>query len=178
MAFEFKKATKRHRGKRGDFWSKVDKTSAPDGCWPWTGSMGSQGYGEVRVNKRLVKAHRHAWELANEPIPEGLVVCHRCDNTRCCRPDHLFLGTQRDNIADMLAKGRNTKGSDHIWSRNRNRAQGERNGRSKLTADQVREIRALWQTGEVTKMELGRRFGVTDVLIRQIVQGAIWRNVG
>lgn len=90
------------------FWDKVNKT---DDCWNWTGAVINSGYGTFFIAKvngvsRLKLAHRVAWELANGPIPEGLFVLHRCDNRRCVRPDHLFLGTAKDNTHDAMRKGR------------------------------------------------------------------------
>lgn len=86
------------------FWSKVDQSGD---CWEWTAAANRQGYGKFKARSYvLVPAHRHSWELANGPIPAGMYVCHRCDNPRCVRPDHLFLGTHQDNVTDMMAKGR------------------------------------------------------------------------
>jgi HNH endonuclease len=85
------------------FWGRVDKSGE---CWEWTGSLGSHGYGEFGVAGDRVLAHRYSYELASGPIPDGLYVCHHCDNRRCVRPDHLFLGTARDNALDMVRKGR------------------------------------------------------------------------
>lgn len=86
------------------FWQKVRKS---DGCWEWTARVSPEGYGEF-WDDRNVRAHRFSWSLVNGPIPDGLMVCHRCDNPRCVRPDHLFLGTNRENIRDMMAKGRHS----------------------------------------------------------------------
>lgn len=86
------------------FWAKVDKTDG-DGCWLWTGSRRHR-YGEFWVNGKREYPHRVSFELANGPIPAGLVVCHKCDVPLCVRPDHLFIGTLADNFADMRAKGR------------------------------------------------------------------------
>ena len=75
-------------------------------CWEWTGAIDTHGYGVVKVDGKVRKVPRVAWELAYGPIPAGLHVCHSCDNPPCARPDHLLLGSQRANIQDMLAKGR------------------------------------------------------------------------
>lgn len=86
------------------FWAKVNKTET---CWLWTGAKQRLGYGHISIgNDRFTSAHRLAYELANGPIPDGLFACHRCDNPACVRPDHLFLGTQQDNLRDAWRKGR------------------------------------------------------------------------
>lgn len=90
------------------FLSKVDK-GAPDECWPWMGNVNPSGYGTFWFNSKAVRAHRLAWKIAfsrNDPIPHGLVVMHKCDNTKCCNPRHLVLGTQADNNKDRAEKGR------------------------------------------------------------------------
>jgi hypothetical protein len=88
------------------FWKKVQKT---DSCWVWIGGL-SHSYGWMGINSRHVLAHRISWELHNGPIPDGLYVCHHCDNPPCVRPDHLFLGTHDDNMNDKISKGRQGHG--------------------------------------------------------------------
>lgn len=88
------------------FWAKVAKLGVCS-CWEWTGWRKETGYGRVRIDGRILYAHRVSWILANGPIPDDLRVLHRCDNPPCVNPDHLFLGTQGDNNADRDAKGRN-----------------------------------------------------------------------
>jgi hypothetical protein len=87
------------------FWAKVKKS---EGCWEWTAATNGRGYGQFYVgNGRRTSPHRYSWELYNrKPVPEGLYVCHHCDNPRCVKPHHLFLGTAQDNTDDMVAKGR------------------------------------------------------------------------
>lgn len=90
---------------RAKFWSRV-ASGAEDDCWPWTGGMFAKDYGCFPVNRRSYYAHRYALALSSGVDLVGLVVCHRCDNPRCCNPAHLFAGTHQDNTQDMLSKGR------------------------------------------------------------------------
>lgn len=90
------------------FWNRVEKTN---GCWQWTGSTDTNGYGQLRIpgprsSHKKVRTSRYSWVLHYGPIPNGMLVLHTCDNRRCVRPDHLWLGTQADNMADMSNKGR------------------------------------------------------------------------
>ena len=87
------------------FWAKVVKS---DGCWEWTAKHDKNGYGRFSPNGQYsqVPAHRFSWELHNGPVPEGMLVCHRCDNPECTNPNHLFLGTPQDNMDDKVRKGR------------------------------------------------------------------------
>lgn len=137
------------------FWIKVQKT---EGCWEWTGARVS-GYGVLGMNGTSVKAHRFSWELHNGPIPKGLHVCHHCDNRKCIRPDHLFLGTDADNIADAVSKGRMARGS--------------RQALSKLTPDEVKQVRALLAEGR-TARDIASRFGVFHTTIQAIKEGKSW----
>lgn len=85
------------------FWSKVDKT---DSCWLWTGAVNDHGYGQVYVNGKLAYAHRVALVLSGRQVPPGMFACHHCDTPNCVRPDHLFIGTNADNMRDCANKGR------------------------------------------------------------------------
>lgn len=130
----------------------------PSGCHEWTGHVMPNGYGQVRHNGTAY-AHRVAYELHRGAVPEGLYVLHRCDNRKCVNPEHLFLGTFNDNMADMVEKQR--------------QAHGERNGHAKLTDDQVRAIRRAVGT----QREIAKQFGVTPSLISMIRSRRIWRLV-
>jgi hypothetical protein len=165
------------------FWSKVDKTEA---CWNWTAAKKGSGYGKLRLNKTYMAAHRAAYASVHGPIPAGKIVLHACDNPACVRPDHLRLGTQRENIEDMYRKGRNWQRTkpwvaargDRNGARLRPEtlARGEANPNAKLSRDSVVLIWALRDRGE-TCASLGRQFGVSDVLISKIGRREIWRHV-
>lgn len=141
------------------------------GCWEFVGAS-SAGYGIIwvgytaRGNKRAVRAHRLMWELAFGPIPPRILVCHVCDNRPCVNPGHLFLGTHKDNTRDMIAKGRAGHRS-HV---------GESNGRTRLTIDQVREIKQELGRG-VGPTELRKRYGVGHGTITSIKSGRNWGSV-
>lgn len=88
-----------------NFWDRVDMSGGPDACWPFLGSIGRHGYGNVRVKGVHHSAHRHAFNLAVGPAIDGLDICHRCNNRSCVNPKHLYQGTRKDNMADVKAAG-------------------------------------------------------------------------
>jgi hypothetical protein len=159
---------------RDRFWRRLDRSGGPDSCWEWPGKLGKDGYGRTQWRKRTARAHRVSWEIANGKQPGDLLVCHRCDNRACCNPAHLFLGTPAENSEDMAKKGRAAAGERH-GSRLHpgSRARGERAGSHKLTEEQVREIRALHESG-VSQHELARRYPVTRCTVGAIVHRRIW----
>jgi hypothetical protein len=131
------------------FWCHVDKNGV-NGCWIWTGSRTRAGYGRIGQ----VYAHRRAWELTRGTIVDGEWVLHRCDNPPCVNPDHLFLGTQLDNMRDA--------------------AQKERVSGQRLTAAQVLEMRALWAAGGLRRCDIADRFGVTRTQVTNILDRKQW----
>lgn len=149
-------------------WARVVKQ--PTGCWEWQGAR-SRGYGQIGVprERRVVYTHRLAYELANGPIPDGLLVCHTCDNPPCCNPAHLWVGSHVDNAVDMVGKARTN-----------NRA-GMRHHNAKLTYEQVAEIRSRYVPGTdkrlgtgASAVELAEEFGITRLYVRILSYGE-WR---
>jgi DNA-binding XRE family transcriptional regulator len=155
---------------RERFWAKVRKT---EGCWEWIGARAA-GYGRLRIGRKNIGAHRVSYELHNGSIPDGLHVCHRCDNPICVRPDHLFLGTPAENAADSVAKGR--RKGPRTYSPKR-ALRGQKNPNAKLSDDQVREIRQRYATGTASQEELAFEFGVTRWTIRHITSNKRWKHI-
>lgn len=135
----------------------------PDGCWEWTASRRPNGYGQFKLGDRVGYAHRASYTLFVGAIPVGMFVCHRCDNKACVNPEHLFVGTAADNMADMAAKGRGRKTG----------SRGERNGRAILTAEQVVSIREALNAGAVG-LRLAEAYGVGPTAISRIRSGRAW----
>lgn len=148
------------------FWKYVNKT---DGCWLWTATPTSMGYGRlvewVDGRRREVFAHRLSYKIAYGPFDESLCICHKCDTPLCVKPDHLFLGTQTENLADMTRKGRRRFGP----------RSGENNGNARLSAEDARQIRELSVTGQ-SYAAIARRFGISDTHARRVVKGQQWRT--
>lgn len=144
------------------FWAKITTPDDLSDCWEWTKSCTGNGYGRLGYEGKLILAHRLAWILTFGPIPEGtgsneVCVLHKCDNPKGCNPNHLFLGTKKDNVDDMRSKGRD------------NYLTGEAHGSSKLTEVQIREIRAIGYS-ESSRV-LGLKFGVSKGCIKDIRRG-------
>jgi predicted XRE-type DNA-binding protein len=148
-----------------------------EGCWDWKGCCPKNpGYGQFRSNMKIEKAHRASWIIHFGEIPKGMFVCHKCDNKRCSNPEHLFLGSNKDNNLDMIKKKIHpTLGK-----------KGEENHMSKLTEKQVNEIRQeLKKRDDISKKEimknklsqknLAEKFGITQTLISAIKTNKIWK---
>ena len=144
------------------FWRKVRPMAS--GCWEWQGGKGSKGYGKFWLGG-CKSAHRVAYASIHGQVPDGLYVLHRCDNPACCRPDHLFLGTNEDNMADMNKKGRLVTPS------------GEDHGNAILTVTDVREIRDRYVSGTASVAEMADEYGVAVPTIYAVISRRIWKEV-
>ncbi len=132
-------------------------------CWNWTDKLEGGGYGRIRVQNKRYQAHRYSWLTHRGPIPRGLNVLHKCDNPACVNPDHLFIGTHMDNMADKYMKGRE------------NYALGIFHSQAKLTEEAVRSIRA--EAGITSQRKLAKRFGVSQSVISNITTHKTWKEV-
>lgn len=156
------------------FWIKVNKASD---CWEWTGARLPAGYGVFWVNGKNEGAHRVSWQLHKGPIPDGLWVLHKCDNPRCVRPDHLFLGTPKDNTQDCQRKGRGGDSGIGDWVLQNVHLipHGEEHSQAKLSAEAVSIIRAELRSGK-SQRSLARHFKVNQSTVRDIAINKTWRH--
>lgn len=156
------------------FAERFERSYIPEpnsGCWLWHGRpRGSNAYGGISRHGRTVTAHRASWELFKGYVPDGMFVLHRCDNSACVNPDHLFLGSEQDNSDDKVSKGRQSRGTAHSAAK-RNPARGASNGNSKLTASDIRAIKLT----KLPQREIAKMYGVTQALISKIKRGEIWK---
>jgi len=139
------------------FWKKVDRSGGPNSCWPWTAATNGR-YGLIRINNKNIRAHRKAFSLRVGEIPFGYEVCHKCDNPVCCNPEHLFVGTHRDNMDDRNRKKRYGN------------SRGEKNGFAKLSDNQVVALKILslsgWRCATLSVF-----FGICKAHVYKILSG-------
>ena len=136
---------------REGFYKSVDRSGD---CWIWTKTKNNWGYGVARIMALNMTAHRLSWAIEHGPIPDGMLVLHKCDDRACVRPDHLFLGTSQDNSDDMMRKGRNRN--------------------TVLTQDDVLEMRRRYASGGTSTIKLAREFGVGVTTIANIIHRRTW----
>lgn len=145
------------------FWSKI-KIGYADECWWWTGAMDDRGVGQFWLQSQVVRAPRLAWSIANSRVfPEALLACHRCDNAPCCNPAHIWPDTHQANVDDMTSKGRHPHGVSH--------------GASKITEQDVRDIRAEAATGLYSQETIGLKHGLSKWQVSNIVRKLQWGHV-
>ena|SRR3990167_364687 len=138
------------------FWEKVKKTS---GCWEWLGLKVGRGYGQISCSGKMIITSRYSYMLHKGEVPKGLEVCHSCDNPSCVNPEHLWLGTHKDNMKDAREKGRYIK---------------ENNGRAKHKLKDIPQIKAMYATGKYSQRKLGEMWGVSHTNIYAIVNNKLW----
>lgn len=143
------------------FWEKVSKSDDRDKCWLWTGSVGGHGYGQIHKDGKPRTAHRLSYQLSVGEIPDGMHVLHRCDVRACCNPNHLFIGSNRENMLDKISKGRH------------NAPRGERSPKAKLTEDDIKQIRGINLESE----KIGRIYGVSGHQVGLIKRLQSWRHI-
>jgi hypothetical protein len=154
------------RETRNRFWKKVSLDPDPASCWEWKAGQGGTGYGQFWLDGKMQYAHRVAWTLINGSIPKGegyhgTCVLHECDNRVCVRPDHLFLGSNADNIRDKVKKGRQS------------RTRGEAQGNAKLTSADVYAIRS----DPRTQCEIAADYGVGQAQVSRIKRRKKWAHL-
>ena len=139
------------------FWDKVKKSKEINGCWEWQGALSRLGYGHFKYQGKTAIAHRIAWQLVCGEIPNGLCVLHACDNPKCVNPNHLFLGTMKDNTQDMMNKQR------HAY---------------KITGGDAAIIRCRYAEGGITHREIAEEYGLARAHVSAIIKGLHWADNG
>ena len=145
-------------------WNRVDKSAGPNACWEWQGAINSHGYGTIRQRCASRGCHVVAFESVHGPTTPGVVICHTCDNRKCCNPSHLYAGNHATNARDRVMRGRS------------NSARGEGCGQAKLRDADAAVIRFLAGCG-VRQNKLGALFGVTQMAISNLVNRKTWAHV-
>lgn len=137
-----------------DFWRLIDKDGI-NGCWNWLGRVNNKGYGQYGLNGKSHFSHRLSYNLINGEVPKNMYLCHKCDNPKCCNPEHLFVGTPQDNMIDKIIKRRQPN--------------------LVLNPEKVMEIRSL--KGEYKLKEISKKVGVSLSLVKDVIYGGSWTHI-
>lgn len=143
------------------FWKYVEKSN--NGCWTWLRGKTKAGYGYLTINYKNHYAHRLSWRLTYGIIPKNAVIMHRCDNPACVNPEHLRLGTQKDNLQDMWNKQRGSMGNEHPFA--------------KVTDEDVKKIRKLGKIKNLYRREIGEMFGISRQAVTDIIYNRTWKHI-
>lgn len=151
------------------FWNSVDRSEGANSCWPFMKYRNHFGYGRFSPEPRsgAVQAHRFSWELVNGPIPDGMLVCHRCDNPACVNPAHLFLGTPQDNMTDKVRKGRQSAGTRHGNACKPTFA--ERHHNCRFTTEDISAMRDLHEKAGWGQLRIAKLFDCPVATVHNIV---------
>lgn len=150
---------------------------APKHCIEWPRAKSSAGYGQFRYAGRAVYAHRWMWVMCFGDIPDGMEVCHTCDNPACVNPAHLFLGTHAENMHDAAMKGRTSSGDNHYSRLHPERVpRGDSHPHAKLNRELVSEIRKIHAEGGVEQSDLAARYGVCKATMHDVIHNKSWRE--
>lgn len=152
------------------FWSKVDKSAGLNECWLWKGGTTSKGYGRFWLNGHPVSATHFA---IGKHVPHGVFVCHKCDNPKCVNPDHLFFGSPKANQQDMWKKGRGV--TERV--NRENYLRGEKHRLSKLTKENVKQIRSMYKFRKFGAARLAKLFGVSKHAIQDVLNKRTWSHI-
>lgn len=144
----------------------IKKIHFTDSCWLWTGFISKTGYSKFQFKGEVMRVHRFSWFFFNGSIPDGLYVCHKCDIRNCVSPDHLFLGTAKQNSEDMVSKGRVSR-----------KPKGIINPMAKLSKDDVLKIRSMHENNTHSSKDLSVLFGVAKWHVNKILRREQWKNV-
>jgi hypothetical protein len=150
------------------FWTYVDKKSN-NKCWEWKKSLTKTGYGKYWYNNKCHLSHRLAYIFAFGNIPQNKFVCHKCDNPKCCNPNHLFLGTPKQNTDDMIRKQRQQNYSNVLY--------GENHPRAKLNNNDIKEIRFLHKNKLMKVKEIAKKFNISIPTLECIIYNKTWKHI-
>ena len=145
------------------FFKNIKDENTSD-CWLWKTYNHNDGYGTLHINRKRIYAHRYSWIIHYGEIPKGLFVCHKCDNPKCVNPEHLFLGTNTDNVNDMIKKGR------------KKQAKGNDYSRAKLKSEDVIDIRKMMKEGKKA-IEIAKLYKITAQHVRIIYRKLNWAHI-
>lgn len=164
--------------RKNAFWAKINVTENKDECWEWKEYVDKNGYGRFKIGRTFFPSHRVSFSLSKKGKLSSFLVCHKCDNPKCCNPAHLFLGTQQENIDDCIAKGRYITGDKNGMVKHPELVtKGDKHHNAKFTDSQIIDIRKIYAEGKTSHKKLGKIYSVSANTIKDIVNGKTWKHL-